>query len=319
MKSAIIGFGNIAEKAHLAAHRKLGVEVVAAVDVTEARRRAAESRGLRSFARVEELKNFDIDFVDVCTPPNSRIDAIRFAVENGLDVVCEKPLCRLQQAEELKALLKKADIFFFPVHNWKYSQQYRKAKELLNGEAQTRIVQMNTWRTAHSRGCEEWNPDWRVNYEISGGGILMDHGYHNIYLAVFLLDSQFESAKLKSMEYYPGSRVDKKASFELRFPNGRKAEINLDWSASSREIRNIIYGSDKKIELMDNRLVAGSKTYEFSHGLSSDSVHLDWYVEMLGDFIKNRRENSRKFLEEGMRVLSCIKELYRQASESMRK
>lgn len=314
MKAAIVGFGNIAEKAHLAAYRKLDVEVVAVVDVTQARRSRAESYGLRSYEKVEALREESIDFIDICTPPNARMEAIQFAVENELDVVCEKPLVQLQQMHEFDALLKKSSIFFFPVHNWKYSQQYRKVRELLNGEIATRSVRMNTWRTCYSYGCPEWNPGWRIKYEISGGGILMDHGYHNIYLASFLLGSNFKSTKLRSIEYYPNSRAEKKASFELHFPQGRKAEINLDWSAATREIRSIVYGDNKKIELMDNKLVAGDKTYEFDYGLSSDSVHFEWYVDMLRDFINNRDQKSRKFLEEGMKVLEALDELYRQAS-----
>ena len=93
MKGLIVGFGYIAE-GHLHGYRATGdMKPVAVVDVSQKRREAAMRLGLQAFSSVEEaLGSVLIDFVDVCTPPSSHLEAIRASIEAGLPVMCEKPV-----------------------------------------------------------------------------------------------------------------------------------------------------------------------------------------------------------------------------------
>lgn len=316
MKGAIIGYGNIAEKAHLPAYRKLGVSIVAVADVCPRRRMIASRAGMRSYSCLEELlENEEVDFLDLCTPPNYRLEAVKLACSSGVDVLCEKPIARANEVEEIRRLLMESDIFFFPVHNWKYSPHYQKMKELINVNGRGDII-METRRTGYSRGNEDWNPDWRVDRAISGGGILMDHGYHNIYLAMYLMGSEFKKARLRNISYY-ASGIDSAAGFELEFPGERKAVINLTWTSGKREI-NIVYNSSRRIELLENRITYGSEVFEFAYSLSQDSTHAEWYHGVISDFLSNRARRDRKYLAEALKVLEGIRELYRQSRKKFK-
>lgn len=321
MKGAIVGFGNIAEKGHLPAHRKLGIDIVAAVDICPKRREVAAGYGLNVYESLTELGESEgLDFLDICTPQNFRLEAVKFAVENGLDVICEKPICHPDDLEDMKRIVGGSDIFFLPVHNWKYSPHYLKAKEIIssNGGRLERL-QMNTLRTTYSHGNEDWDPDWRVHYDISGGGVLMDHGYHNIYLAMFLFGCEFKEAKLNHIEFFDDSRIEKKVNCELLFScNGSRSscdasvEINLEWNSDKREIKNVFFEGDHQIELCENKIISNGDVFEFEHALSGDSVHGAWYPDVFADFIRCRELKDPKYFREAVKVIEGIKEIYSQ-------
>ncbi|MFQ6136596.1 MAG: Gfo/Idh/MocA family protein [Candidatus Hydrothermarchaeales archaeon] len=321
MKGAIIGFGNIAEHGHLPAHKKLGIDIVVAVDICPKRRELAEEYGLRAYESLDSMmQNERLDFIDICTPPNYRLEVVEFAVENGLDVICEKPICHTDEIEKMKKIVRRGDIFFFPVHNWKYSPHYQKAKELIRSNGgDLEKIHMDTLRTSFSTGTRDWNPNWRIEPDISGGGILMDHGYHNIYLAMFLFGCDFKRARLNDMEFFENSNIEKKVNCRLEFCcNGNvscdgSVEMNLEWNSDKREIKNIFYTDHTKIELWDKKLVFNDKIYEFEHALSGDSVHGAWYVDVFADFVEKRGLKDGKYFREGIKVIEGIKELYRQS------
>ncbi len=317
LRGAIVGFGNIALKGHLPAYRRLGVNIVAAVDVCDNRLSLARRQGLFAFGDLAELKDLDLDFIDICTPPSIRIEPVRFAVENSLDVICEKPIATPETTSEIKNLVSDSDIFFFPVHNWKYSPHYGKVKEIVKENGGIEKLSMNTLRTEHSSGNPDWNPDWRVIKNISGGGIIMDHGYHNIYLAMHLFGSDFTEVVLEEVEYFNSNpEIERRAEFRLKFDD-RIASIVLDWGAEKREIKSTIYECNQRIELSDKSVVNSDQTYLFDESLSGDSVHGSWFADVFSDFISKRNSKDKSHLYEAVKVLDGIESLYSQAKSSM--
>ncbi|MFQ5816117.1 MAG: Gfo/Idh/MocA family protein, partial [Candidatus Hydrothermarchaeaceae archaeon] len=251
LKVILVGFGNIAEQGHLPVYREQDIEIAAVVDICAKRRQRAAVYGLDAYEKLEDV-DVKADFIDLCTPPNYRLEALEYACEHDLDVICEKPLSHTGDIPRLKEILDNNSVFLSPVHNWKYAPHYREIKELVrdNGILE---VEMNTLRDGYNHGNPDWDPDWRVRREISGGGILMDHGYHNIYLAMYLLGKDFKEARLKDIEFFPNSGVEKKASFELFFPE--RVVVNLDWYAGRREVRNTIYSDGSVIQLLDDKII----------------------------------------------------------------
>jgi len=318
MKGAIAGFGNIAENSHLPAFRKLGMEIEACVDVSAERRKKAEKLGIKAFSHLDEIEKLDLDFIDITTPPSFRYEPVKFAIENNLDVICEKPLTLPGKIAELKSLVKssKNQVFIFPIHNWKHSPHYEKAKALVK-ESGADKIKISVLRTSHAKGCSEWCSDWRVKPEHSGGGIIMDHGYHNIYLASFILDAEIKNAKLCSIEYGGEKSVEKKALFKLFF-NSRKekeAEIYLDWCADKREVSCTAYrGEEIMFMLKEDKITSDGKEHFFDKKISENSLHADWTYESIKEFRRERKRKSKKYLLEGMKVIEIIKVLYAQAS-----
>src|SRR5207248_8869410 len=128
LKGAMIGFGFIAGRGHLPAYALHGdVEITAVADISPARREAA-ARALpraRIFSSHQALlaeTRGSLDFVDVCTPPYAHTEIALAAMNEGLHVLCEKPLAT--SVEGARAMLSKATAarrVLFPSHNYRHA------------------------------------------------------------------------------------------------------------------------------------------------------------------------------------------------------
>src|SRR4051794_33184331 len=96
MRCALVGFGQIAEKAHLPAFKEKGVDIVAVAEAHSGRAAAARSavphaRVYDSYDRLLESEK-DLDFVDIATPPFLHAAQVSAALSRGFSCLCEKPL-----------------------------------------------------------------------------------------------------------------------------------------------------------------------------------------------------------------------------------
>src|SRR5579862_5566765 len=93
MRVGIIGTGAISHK-HAQAYRKIGYEVVACTDISEPGGRAfAEKWGCQFLPSYEELcAHPRIDYVDVCTFPDFRLQPLKICAETGKHIQVQKPI-----------------------------------------------------------------------------------------------------------------------------------------------------------------------------------------------------------------------------------
>ncbi len=72
------------------------------------------------------------DVLDVITPPETHLAAIKAAAARGIDVICQKPFCRtLAEAREATRVAANAGIRLIVHENFRFQPWHRKAKELL--------------------------------------------------------------------------------------------------------------------------------------------------------------------------------------------
>jgi predicted dehydrogenase len=195
LRGAVIGYGFISGKGHIPAYleraaKQGDVEIVAVADICEARRSAAQDAlpGARIYASHEALlakEAGNLDFVDISTPPCDHAAIAHAAFDQGLHVLCEKPLTTT--LEEAKALLdhaRRAQRVLFPCHNYKHAPVVQAIREIIaSGRiGKVRSLTLNTYRNTHAKGVTEWKTHWRREHKYSGGGIAMDHGSHTFYL-----------------------------------------------------------------------------------------------------------------------------------------
>ena len=190
-KGAIVGCGAVACQAHVPAWRTASAfRIVAAVDPIPARRTHIQALlpEVRCYADLETLlAHEDVDFLDVCTPPALHEAGIIQACAHGLHVLCEKPLTFTAPAmQRIMAAVAAANVLVFAVHNWKYAPMFQALKRLLSeGVIGTpSAVEFTTLRTQPAG-----TTGWRLDPQMAGGGILLDHGWHAFYLLLFLLDA----------------------------------------------------------------------------------------------------------------------------------
>jgi predicted dehydrogenase len=321
LRGAIIGFGAVAANGHLPAYLKSGAaKIVAVVDRTEARREAAQESlpGIATFASIEKLaRSTEIDFVDICTPPALHGEPMLDALAHGWNVLCEKPLLLdLVELEKVRTLARESGRAVVPVHNWKYAPIIQGATDALRSGAigSLRDVEIETLRLEDCATVDPAHPNWRRDPAMAGGGVLMDHGWHAIYLARHWFGQDPVEVEATLHRATP-TGIEDEATLRLRFPSGR-AKIFLTWRAEVRRNTMRLSGDRETIAIDDDTLKVGDKEIRFESGLSAGSHHADWFAAMLPDVIKSflAPESARKSFEEAALCLSVIRRAYQVAS-----
>lgn len=165
----------------------------------------------------EEVKREDgIEAVSIATPNGTHFSISKAALEAGLHVVCEKPLCfTVEEATILRDLAKKNNRIVGVTYGYSGHQMIHQARKMIeNGElGEIRIVNMQFAHGFHSSAVEEENPStkWRVDPKFAGPSyVLGDLGTHPLYLAEAMLPNM----KIKGLMCAKQSFVKSRAPLE---------------------------------------------------------------------------------------------------------
>jgi len=329
LKGAIVGFGFISGKGHFPAYqRREDVEIVAFADLCPARLDAA--RALAPKARLyatwqELLEKEQLDFVDISTPPNVHAEIALAALARGMHVLCEKPLTTsVAQALALVEGARKHRRVVFPAHNYKHAPVVKFAQEVIaKGSIGTvRAVTLETFRTTHAKGVSEWNPDWRRDKKISGGGIAMDHGSHSFYLTFAWLKSLPTQVTSKTLTLDKQWDTEDNLNCVLTFPTGF-AHTFLTWTAGVRKVIYSLQGTKGALVIADDawELTSGGKTEKgVIESDWMDASHTKWFNSLFdqfkvamtkGDFVNDE-------LREAVGCVQIIETCYRSSAEGCR-
>lgn len=286
---ALVGFGQVAEACHVAAlqsRKQISIVGVCEADPQRlklAKRAWPKARGYSDFNKM--LSSEPLDFVILCTPPHLHAEQTLLALEKGCHVLCEKPLT-LDPSElsKIKASARRNKKTVHTVHNWKHAPLFaallKKVQEGVFGEI--RHVELHALRTAPAAGVNSWRGDAR----FSGGGILVDHGWHNLYLLDALLGRP-GLPRLTSAFLSPGA-AEAEASVFFQFPRAT-AFLRLSWLAPERRNWGIVNGTRGSAELRDSQLIirggGAEQTHDFPEKLSAGSAHPEWLKPAVDEFL----------------------------------
>lgn len=177
--------------------------VAGAFDIDAARGRAfGESLGVagdrcypdyQTLFQQEAERADGIEAVSVATPNNTHFAICKAALEAGLHVVCEKPLCfTTREAKELAALSEAKNKIIGVTYGYAGHQLIQQARSMiaegLLGEI--RIVNMSFAHGFHNEAVELANPStrWRVDPKFVGPSyVLGDLATHPLFLAETML------------------------------------------------------------------------------------------------------------------------------------
>lgn len=130
-----------------------------------------------------------IEVVTIATPNNTHYEISKAALEAGLHVICEKPLCfTTAEAEELVALSRARGLIVGVTYGYSCYQTIEEARSLVASGAlgAVRLVNLQFAHGFHSAPVEEENPAirWRVDPRFAGPSyVLGDLATHPLYLA----------------------------------------------------------------------------------------------------------------------------------------
>ena len=141
----------------------------------------------------ESERSDRIEAVSIATPNGTHYEICKSALEAGLHVVCEKPLCfSVKEAEELTALAKSKNRIVGVTYGYSGHQMIEQARQIIAaGElGEIRIVNMEFAHGWHNVAVETTaaSTKWRVDPKTAGPSyVLGDLGTHPLYLSEIML------------------------------------------------------------------------------------------------------------------------------------
>lgn len=234
MRVAVIGCGGMALKGHLPAWQAENHDIVAAVDPTPARLEIfRDAAGLDEDACAAEpsavFARSDVQAVVVATPPAFRPSIVVAALNSGKHVLAEKPIATVPaEAWAMVGAARAADRRLAMVHNYLLRPDFVAVKSVLDSGVigQPYVVTMNFLGVRDGSSAAEYQPRWRHDAHLSGGGVLMDM-VHAVYLVQWLMGEPIRAVNAALGQRLGGS-VEDLALCRFEFESGFGL-VNMAW------------------------------------------------------------------------------------------
>jgi predicted dehydrogenase len=231
-----------------------------------------------------------LDFVDVASPPAYHAPTALTALAAGAHVLVEKPLCLARdEFESLRAAASSRGRVLMCVHNWKHAAIYRLAHDLIMAGrlGEIRYLALDRLRMAPAGIGLGTSGRWRLG-AASGGGILVDHGWHVFYLMRWLMGGLDPAAISAFMSVTQAAPVEDVADLRVTFPGDWIASAHLSWRSPVRRTRAMLYGSEAALEIEGDSVTLTARSGK-SENLSAaaeadDSYHSALFAGVATDF-----------------------------------
>ena len=234
IRVGLIGGGGIATF-HIAGYQQ-HADVIRITAVADAVAATAEARGAELGVPhftdyVEMLERADVDAVDICLPHHLHRDAIVAAARAGKHVLCEKPLCLTpDEARDVQAAVTAAGVTLMCAHNQLFLPAVAAAKELIDSGALGTVYEVRTTDSFRNE-FDPSNMGWRAHAAQSGGGELIDTGYHPSYLLMHLAGGvPVQATAMLSTHRLRFMEGEDSAQALFRFDNGSVGQLVTSWA-----------------------------------------------------------------------------------------
>lgn len=244
-----MGKMGISHYAILAAHPEVQVSALcdSASYVTSA---------LKKYIPVETFKDYrkmidaaDLDCIVVATPTSSHFEAAAYALEHGLHVFVEKPLCldpvQSAQLAELARRVNRANQVGY--HN-RFLGTFREARRLVRAGALGEVYHVSGSAFGQVVVRQKTGSTWR-SQRSEGGGCLHDYASHVVDLMNFVMGppERVLGAHLRSVF---SRDVEDAVYATFRYPGGASGQLETNWSDTTyRKMSTTltVYGTRGKI------------------------------------------------------------------------
>lgn len=235
VRIGLIGAGGIAG-AHVAGYLRNPETVEFAAIADPVRESAEKRRGDDENVRIfddyrEMIAAGGLDAVDICLPHHLHSDAVIAAADAGLHVLCEKPLClTLEEADAIAAAAERNGVTIMCAHNQLFQPAVTAAKELVSSGALGRVFEVRTTDSFYNDFTLE-SMGWRARAATSGGGELIDTGYHPLYLLQhFAGGTPVQVAAMLSRHRLEFMEGEDSAQVLVRYDNGVVGHVTTSWA-----------------------------------------------------------------------------------------
>lgn len=262
----------------------------------------------------EIAKNDAIDIVYVVLPNSMHAEFCIRAAKAGKHVICEKPMAVSVAACD-------AIIEACHIAGVKLSVGYRMQSDPYTNEIK-RLVKEKPFGEVHyvssdaayiSRGNKD---QWRLNYELSGGGALMNMGVYAIQSNIYGTGTNPISVAAQEFSTLPEyfKDTDETITAQMLFPNGVVGQLFTSHNANANRLFVNFRKGWAELNPCHNYGPLAGKT---SDGREIKFAHKSQQMLQMDDFAKHIKTGSTNFApgEMGKRDMIIVEAIYKSIKE----
>ena len=187
MRVGLVGTGAISHK-HGDSYREIGYELVACSN--RGREKGEEFAAKYGCEFVPDIRDLcarpDIDYVDVCTFPDSHVQICRWAAESGKHVLLQKPMAlTLEECRAMIALCRDAGVGLGVVSQHRFDECAVFLRTALEAGRLGRLLQLDGYVKWH-RPQAYYDRPGKGTWAVEGGGALINQGIHTADVMQYL-------------------------------------------------------------------------------------------------------------------------------------
>lgn len=208
----VIGVGFIGA-VHIEQLRRLGnVDVVAITNMVDWDAKAAElfvPKGYENYKDMIEHEN--LDAIHICTPNNTHYEMAMYAMDRGINVICEKPMTTtVAEADALVKKAKEKNVIHAMNFNYRFYPMAYQMREMIKSNEVGDIF------TIHGGYLQDWlfydtDYNWRLESDVAGESRAFgDIGSHWIDLVEFVTGLKVEEVFADAATFHKTRKKPKK-------------------------------------------------------------------------------------------------------------
>ena len=258
MRVGIIGTGAISQM-HARAYKNIGYELTVCTDVfAEAGKKFADQHGCEFVASYEELcRHPKVDYVDVCTFPDFRLQPIEICAESKKHVQVQKPIStNMETARKMVATANKAGILLGVVSQHRFDDSCRFLKKAIADGRMGKILQADAY-VKWFRSAQYYSRPIKGSWATEGGGALINQAVHQVDVLLHLIGPVKELFGYWQLGALHKIESEDVVNAMLRYANGATGVIQAStafWPGYSERIE--IHGTKGTAIITGDKLTA---------------------------------------------------------------
>lgn len=254
-----------------------------------------------------------VQVISIVTPNHLHFEPAKLALENGFNVILDKPMTfSLAEAKELEKVVKASGKRFCLTHTYTGYPMVKEAKQLvkdgkLGAIRKIYVEYPQGWLSTFLEGSDQKQAAWRTDPSKSGiAGAMGDIGTHAFNLAEYISGLQVTKVCADINIVVEGRRLDDDGAVLLKFNNGSSGVLMASQIAAGDEnnIKIRVYGEKGGIEWQQDiantllvkwqdrpaeiyRTGGGYVSSYAAHNTRTPAGHPEGYLEAFANLYRN--------------------------------
>jgi predicted dehydrogenase len=249
VRFAVIGVGGMGVAHATLIQRIEQTELVAVCAASEARtRQVAQQFGVPGFTDYREiLGSGQVDAVLVATPHPLHAEVAEAAFQNGVHVLCEKPLAvSIAEARRMVSSAKQHGCLLGVMLQMRTLRPFRVAKRAVEAGIVGNLVRVHLIATWCRNQAYYDSAAWRGTWVGEGGGVLINQAPHHLDLLCWLAGTP-RQVFAQTRTRYHRIEVEDEAFALLEYPNGAHGYVYVSVNEMPPTRRLEVVGEGGKV------------------------------------------------------------------------